>query len=145
MKDVELEHFGIQVDESLELSDLPPVMENDKQNHLQPHDPPAVLVMKRKSIRLYPNGERVALYYVDKINKYVTIPYSSLQWSSATEEEFSPTENLKSIVESYSITQKTSNDIFNIFNHLSEANQHKFLEMAKNDFNNLLDFVKKNR
>ena len=45
-------------------------------------DPPAVLIMKRKSIRMFPNGQRVALYYVDKINKYVTVPYTASQWSS---------------------------------------------------------------
>jgi hypothetical protein len=45
-------------------------------------DPPAVLIMKRKSIRQFPDGQRVALYYVDKINKYVTVPYTAMQWSS---------------------------------------------------------------
>jgi hypothetical protein len=45
-------------------------------------DPPAVLIMKRKSVRMFPNGQRVALYYVDKINKYVTVPYTASQWSS---------------------------------------------------------------
>jgi len=45
-------------------------------------DPPAVLIMRRKSIRQFPNNQRVALYYVDKIDKYVTVPYTSMQWSS---------------------------------------------------------------
>ena len=45
-------------------------------------DPPAVLIMKRKSVRMFPNNQRVALYYVDKINKYVTVPYTAMQWSS---------------------------------------------------------------
>jgi len=45
-------------------------------------DPPAVLIMKRKSVRQFPNNQRVALYYVDKINKYVTVPYTAMQWSS---------------------------------------------------------------
>ena len=45
-------------------------------------DPPAVLIMKRKSIRQFPGNQRVALYYVDKINKYVTVPYTAMQWSS---------------------------------------------------------------
>ena len=46
-------------------------------------DPPAVLIMKRKSIRQFPNGQRVALYYVDKLDKYVTVPYTAMQWSSS--------------------------------------------------------------
>ena len=50
--------------------------------HQKPMDPPAVLIMKRKSVRQFPNDQRVALYYVDKINKYVTVPYTAMQWSS---------------------------------------------------------------
>ena len=46
-------------------------------------DPPAVLVMRRKSIRQYPGGQRVALYFVDKITKYITVPYTEYQWSSS--------------------------------------------------------------
>jgi hypothetical protein len=56
-------------------------------------DPPNMLVMKRKSIRQFPNNQRVALYYVDKINKYVTVPYTAMQWSS-TAPTSSPTEEL---------------------------------------------------
>ena len=50
-------------------------------------DPPAVLIMKRQSIRLFPDGQKVALYYVEKINKYVTVPYNSLQVFSPEETE----------------------------------------------------------
>ena len=50
-------------------------------------DPPNILIMKRKSIRQFPNGQRVALYYVDKINKYVTVPYEAMQWSTSIPEE----------------------------------------------------------
>jgi len=56
--------------------------------HNMPLDPPAVLLMKRKSVRQFPNGQRVALYYVDKINKYVTVPYEAMQWSTSIPEEF---------------------------------------------------------
>lgn len=42
---------------------------------MNPNDPPFVLVLKRKAIRLYPNGEKVALYYNNKINKYFSVPY----------------------------------------------------------------------
>jgi hypothetical protein len=47
-----------------------------------PMDPPAVLIMKRKSIRQFSDGQRVALYYVEKLDKYVTVPYTAMQWSS---------------------------------------------------------------
>ena len=39
-------------------------------------DPPNILIMRRQSIRQYPNRQRVALYFVDKINKYITVPYT---------------------------------------------------------------------
>jgi hypothetical protein len=53
-----------------------------KEDHNNSMDPPNMLIMKRKSIRQFPNNQRVALYYVDKINKYVTVPYTAMQWSS---------------------------------------------------------------
>lgn len=40
-------------------------------------DPPFVLVLKRKAIRLYPDSTRIALYYSDKLNKYFSVPYST--------------------------------------------------------------------
>ena len=60
---------------------------NLNENHNNSMDPPAVLIMKRKSIRLFPDGQKVALYYVEKINKYVTVPYTSLQVFSPEETE----------------------------------------------------------
>jgi hypothetical protein len=62
--------------------------EGRKEQKNVPMDPPAVLIMKRKSVRQFPNGQRVALYYVDKINKYVTVPYEAMQWSSSVPSEF---------------------------------------------------------
>ena len=50
-------------------------------------DPPQILIMKRKWVRQYPNNQRVALYYVDKIHKYVTVPYTAMQWGALTPEE----------------------------------------------------------
>ena len=39
------------------------------------NDPPFVLVLKRRGIRLYPDGTRIALYYNERIDKYFSIPY----------------------------------------------------------------------
>jgi hypothetical protein len=60
----------------------------EKKENKGPMDPPAVLIMKRKSVRQFPNGQRVALYYVDKIDKYVTVPYTAMQWSTSIPPEF---------------------------------------------------------
>ena len=62
----------------------PDVCESAKHDSM---DPPAVIVMKRKSIRQFPNNQRVALYYADKINQYVTVPYTSSQWSKGPVDE----------------------------------------------------------
>lgn len=51
-------------------------------------DPPAILLLKRKSVRQFPDGQRVALYYVEKLDKYVTVPYTAMQWSASVPPEF---------------------------------------------------------
>lgn len=38
-------------------------------------DPPTVLMLKRKAIRIYPDKTRVALYYSSKLDKHFTVPY----------------------------------------------------------------------
>jgi hypothetical protein len=40
-------------------------------------DPPMVIVLKRKGIRIFPDGKRVALYTNDKLGLTFTIPYQS--------------------------------------------------------------------
>ena len=75
--------------EILESEDLPKVLGEAAKP--DPVDPPVVLMMHRKAIRQYPNGQRVALYYVDKINKYVTVPYMASMWSTSMPEEWEKT------------------------------------------------------
>lgn len=45
---------------------------------VQKKDPPAVLVMQRKTIRNLSNGKKVALYYIRSLDKYITIPYDMI-------------------------------------------------------------------
>lgn len=40
-------------------------------------DPPYVLILKRKQIRMFSNRAKVALYYNQKLDKYFTIPYGT--------------------------------------------------------------------
>jgi hypothetical protein len=51
-------------------------------------DPPFVLMLKRKAIRLYPNNTRIALYYNQKLNKYFSVPYGSKIDAPLQAEEF---------------------------------------------------------
>lgn len=39
---------------------------------------PPVLIMKRKGIRIYPDNQKVALYYIQALDKYVTIPFGNV-------------------------------------------------------------------
>ena len=50
-------------------------MENVKEDVSKVKDPPFVLVLKRKAIRPYPGGTKIALYYNKQIDKYFSVPY----------------------------------------------------------------------
>ena len=47
-------------------------------------DLPAVLILKRKAIRVFPNGQRIALYYNQKLDTFVSIPYSGIGVAAAS-------------------------------------------------------------
>lgn len=59
------------------LSKDEPKEKDELKEELTKFDPPFVLVLKRKAIRLYPDSTRIALYYSDKLNKYFSVPYST--------------------------------------------------------------------
>jgi hypothetical protein len=124
-------------------------------------DPPAIVVMRRKSIRQFPNGQKVALYYIDKFKKYVTVPYDSSGNMSLTIEEEEPTilESLQEILNvassrrivfddssSMVVDRFTAESILNTYEHLNESNKQKLLEMAqgsKYGFKEVVEFVSK--
>jgi ribosomal protein L12E/L44/L45/RPP1/RPP2 len=47
---------------------------------------PPIVILKRQSVRMYPDGTKVALYYADGINKYVTIPFNEIGSVAMNEE-----------------------------------------------------------
>lgn len=55
-------------------------------------DPPQVIVLKRKGIRIFPDGKRVALYVNEKLNLNFTIPYgpTGMENPTAMQEEVAP-------------------------------------------------------
>ena len=59
------------------LSKDEPKETEELKEQLTKFDPPFVLVLKRKAIRLYPDSTRIALYYNDKLKKYFSVPYST--------------------------------------------------------------------
>ena len=146
--------------EILELEDLPNYL-GEEQNLREPMDPPAVLIMRRKSVRQYPNNQRVALYFVDKINKYVTVPYTAMQWSStgiAEEKNIIDQINTatcsmdatKLVFENGSmvfINQYSAKQMMKLYNSLNEEHKKEFIEIAgksKEDFLDIQNFAKQN-
>jgi hypothetical protein len=43
----------------------------------KPESIPSVIILKRKAIRVYPDNQKVALYYAQGIDKYVSIPFGT--------------------------------------------------------------------
>lgn len=39
---------------------------------------PVLVILKRRAMRLYPDGQVVALYHANNIDKYVTIPFTTV-------------------------------------------------------------------
>lgn len=63
-----------------ELADLPKLdrlTREDDPNYNFKNDKniPPTLIMKRKAIRIYPGNQKVALYYIQAIDRFVTIPF----------------------------------------------------------------------
>ena len=58
---------------------------------------PSVLILKRKAIRVYPDNQKVALYYSQVLDKYVTIPYNDIQvgLNEATKKDDDDKENAR--------------------------------------------------
>ena len=105
-------------------------------------DPPPVLLLKRKAIRLYDNDTRVALYHNDKLDKYFSIPFGSkfdmpIQAESAVMEFEDGT--------SIELSEEQRLVISNAYEQLSEENKNKFLEVltqSKDSFEKTYEFCK---
>jgi hypothetical protein len=115
-----------------------------------PADPPFVLVLKRKAIRLYPNKTKIALYYNQKLNKYFSIPYgggvdSAVQAESVEqiEEAVDAIGQLQKIKDSHSIGTvrhkdgtaskvdvQTAHAVLTIHKNLNDENKKKFADMV---------------
>jgi hypothetical protein len=127
-------------------------------------DPPPILIMRRKAVRMFPNGQKVALYYVDKIHKYVTVPYEDMLMSSAFKEQFEKhiesniMESLKKVASGWTnnviledksmvkVDVVTAKSIIHIYENLNEDNQKTLCEKAgrsRKDFKEIAEFANK--
>jgi len=128
-------------------------------------DPPAVLIMRRKSIRQFGTGQKVAIYYVDKLDKYITVPYGGMTWTVEDVEhekeilEENVLDHLNDIVKkkqakkvkfqdgsSMRVDTTTANAILNVHGSLNHENKQKVSDMvhkSKSHFAKVADFAMK--
>lgn len=109
-------------------------------------DPPNILLLKRITVRMFPDGTKVALYYNRLLDKHFTIPYgpgvdAPLQ---AEETELTVMESLQYIAESTestiinfgtdsrSVNPQMARNILKLYGSLSEENKNK-MEQKLND------------
>ena len=114
-------------------------------------DPPFVLVLKRKAIRLYPDGTKVALYYSDKLKRIFTVPYDTLDnVSIQAQEEVEQVEEavnaigqLQKIKDTHQhgtvnhkdgsaskVDAQTAHAVLTVHNSLNDVNKKKFADMV---------------
>jgi hypothetical protein len=131
-------------------------------------DPPAVLIMRRKSIRQFGNGQKVAIYHVDKLDKYITVPYGGMTW---TVEEVEPESKTDGVLEEHvmdhltdivknkqakkvkfqdgstmRVDATTANAILKVHGALNHENKQKVSDMVhkgKSHFMKVADFAMK--
>lgn len=142
--------------------DIEESVKRGKESHEEAKTPPAILVMRRKFIRNYPNGQKVAMYYVDKLDRYVTLPYSDLQWSPLSFKEENTQTKLEILDEiiftskskeivfedgsSIEVNIKTAAEILDLFESADSGNRLVILDMLQSNrtqFTELADFAHK--
>ena len=115
-------------------------------------DPPVILVIKRKAVRLYPDGTRIALYWSDKIKRAFSIPYGPMVDAPVQAEEY-----IKELAEAEEITlndgitisldEKTKQQIINTYGQLEEDSKEIFwqqLTESVTTFGKLYEFCRTN-
>ena len=115
-------------------------------------EPPFVLVLKRKAIRVYPDGTKIALYYNDKLKRIFTVPYDTLDNNTiqAQQEEVEQVEEavdaigqLQKIKDTHQhgtvnhkdgsaskVDAQTAHAVLTVHKSLNDINKKKFADMV---------------
>jgi hypothetical protein len=115
-------------------------------------DPPAVLVIKRKAVRLYPDGTRIAMYWSDKLKRVFSVPYGPSIDNPIQAEEY-----IRELVESeelllndgniISLNEEAKQQIINTYSQLEEDSKNLFwqqLTESVTTFGKLYEFCRLN-
>ena len=106
-------------------------------------DPPFVLVLKRKAIRLYPDGTRIALYHNDRLDKDFAVPYATSSQPVIQAEAVDAMGQLQKIKDSHQhgtvnhkdgsaskVDVQTAHAILTVHKNLNDENKKKFSDMV---------------
>ncbi len=106
-------------------------------------DPPFVLVLKRKAIRLYPDGTKIALYHNDRLDKDFAVPYSTSSQPVIQAEAVDAIGQLQKIKDSHQhgtvnhkdgsaskVDVQTAHAILTVHKSLNDENKTKFADMV---------------
>jgi hypothetical protein len=106
-------------------------------------DPPFVLVLKRKAIRLYPDGTKIALYHNDRLDKDFAVPYSTSSQPVIQAEAVDAIGQLQKIKNSHShgtvnhkdgsaskVDVQTAHAVLMVHKNLNDENKTKFADMV---------------
>ena len=115
-------------------------------------DPPAVLVIKRKAVRLYPDGTRIAMYWSDKLKRVFSLPYGPAVDPVVQAEEY-----VKELIESeelllndgniINLNEETKQQIINTYGQLEESSKEVFWQQLTESvatFGKLYEFCRLN-
>jgi hypothetical protein len=115
-------------------------------------DPPAVLVIKRKAVRLYPDGTRIAMYWSDKLKRVFSLPYGPAVDSAIQAEEY-----VKELIESeelllndgniINLNEETKQQIINTYEQLEENSKEIFWQQLTESvatFGKIYEFCRTN-
>jgi hypothetical protein len=106
-------------------------------------DPPFVLVLKRKAIRLYPDGTKIALYHSDKLDKDFAVPYASASQPVIQAEAVDAIGQLQKIKDTHQhgtvnhkdgsaskVDAQTAHAVLTVHKSLNDENKKKFADMV---------------
>jgi hypothetical protein len=104
--------------------------------------PPIIMVIKRKAVRLYPDGTRIALYYNDKMRRYFSVPFGTPEADVSGVQAESFVDELRAMS---NLTEDTTLElqdgsrveldgsivghIIDAYDNLEEENKEKFIDL----------------
>ncbi len=115
-------------------------------------DPPVVLVIKRKAVRLYPDGTRIALYWSDKLKRVFSVPYgmpmdAPIQAEEYVKELAEAEELLLNDGNKITLSEESKQQIINTYRQLDEESKDYFwqqLTESVSTFGKLYEFCRLN-